>query len=397
VLVRPRGVSEWVWAVSGAAILVLCGSISVADVVRAVGKGTDVYLFLAGMMVLAEIARREGVFEWMASLTVVAARGSRFRLFALIYAVGIAVTVVLSNDATAVVLTPAVAAAVRKARAEPLPYLYACAFVANAASFVLPISNPANLVIFAASMPPLGGWLAAFALPSLLAIATTFAALAIVSRRDFHGEAESDRNVPSLSASGRVALGGIGLTALALILGSARGAPLGAVTAASGSLVFAIVALRDRPAFGEVFASVSWGVLALVAGLFVLVEGLDTTGLLGLARRAAETAATWATPYGDLAGAATAAIASNLTNNLPSGLVAGASVAHLHDRAAFRSAVAIGIDLGPNLSVTGSLATILWLVALRREKIAVSAWSFLRVGAIVMPPALVLAVLAIRR
>ena len=55
------------------------------------------------------------------------------------------------------------------------------------------------------------------------------------------------------------------------------------------------------------------------------------------------------------------------------------------------SAVVIGVDLGPNLSVTGSLATILWLTALRREGIKVSAWSFLKLGVLVMPPALLLA------
>jgi arsenical pump membrane protein len=86
------------------------------------------------------------------------------------------------------------------------------------------------------------------------------------------------------------------------------------------------------------------------------------------------------------------AAASNLINNLPAGLISGGAVASLRDHAAFRSAVAIGIDLGPNLSVTGSLATVLWLMALRREKIEVTAWTFLRAGALVMPPALVLAV-----
>src|SRR5206468_1557555 len=127
-------------------------------------------LFLIGMMIMSELARREGVFDWVAAYAVRASRGSRTRLFALIYMVGIVVTVFLSNDATAVVLTPAVLAAVRTARAEPLPYLMACAFIANAASFVLPISNPANLVLYAGNMPPLGKWLLTFGLPSVASI-----------------------------------------------------------------------------------------------------------------------------------------------------------------------------------------------------------------------------------
>jgi arsenical pump membrane protein len=96
-----------------------------------------------------------------------------------------------------------------------------------------------------------------------------------------------------------------------------------------------------------------------------------------------------------LTAAGATALASNLTNNLPAGLLAGAAVANLHGHDSLRAAVAIGIDLGPNLSVTGSLATVLWLIALRREKIDVTAWTFLRAGALVMPPALILATLSI--
>jgi arsenical pump membrane protein len=384
-----------VWAILGAALLAASGLVPLRAVASALGRGTDVYLFLAGMMLLAELARREGVFDWVASHAVRAARGSRLRLFTLVYTVGVVVTIVLSNDATAVVLTPAVAAAVRKAKAEPLPYLFACAFIANAASFVLPISNPANLVVFAGAMPTLPRWLAAFALPSLVSIVATFAVLALISRRDLRGSTSTDVDIARLGRSGGIALAGIGLTAIALLTASAFDAPLGATTCACGVLVFLIAALRDRTAFVEVLRSVSWSVLVLVAGLFVLVQGLDATGLLDATRHGIETLAAWPPALAVLAAAAVTAAASNVMNNLPSGLIAGASVATLHGHNALRSAVAIGIDLGPNLSVTGSLATVLWLIALRREHIDVTAWTFLRAGAFVMPLALALAVLSV--
>src|SRR3974390_1527550 len=140
------------------------------------------------MMVIAELARREGLFDWLAALAVEHAHGSPQRLFALVYAVGTVVTVLLSNDATAVVLTPAVYAATRAAGAAPLPYLFVCAFIANAASFVLPISNPANLVVFDGRMPHLTAWLALFGLPSVVAIAATYVTLRLVLRRDLAGE-----------------------------------------------------------------------------------------------------------------------------------------------------------------------------------------------------------------
>ena len=86
------------------------------------------------------------------------------------------------------------------------------------------------------------------------------------------------------------------------------------------------------------------------------------------------------------------AVGCNLVNNLPAGLLAGRVVQMAQVPEQVRAAVLIGVDLGPNLSVTGSLATILWLTALRREGLRVSAWSFLKLGALVMPPALLLAI-----
>jgi arsenical pump membrane protein len=90
------------------------------------------------------------------------------------------------------------------------------------------------------------------------------------------------------------------------------------------------------------------------------------------------------------------AISDNVANNLPVGLLAGSvAAANDHLPQQVTAAILIGVDLGPNLSVTGSLATILWLVALRREEIHVSAWRFLKLGWIVMIPALLLALAAL--
>src|SRR5690242_17713754 len=147
-LARPWRLPEALWAGAGAVALVAAGLVPLGAAAKAIARGADVYLFLAGMMLLSEMARREGLFDWLAGHAVRWARGSRHRLFVLVYAIGVGVTAFMSNDATAVVLTPAVFAAARRAEADPLPALFACAMVANAASFVLPISNPANLVLY---------------------------------------------------------------------------------------------------------------------------------------------------------------------------------------------------------------------------------------------------------
>jgi arsenical pump membrane protein len=176
-LLRPFKTPEFVWVSAGALLLCLLQLIPLSLAGKAVAEGLDVYLFLTGMMLLSELAKDYGVFAWMAHYAVRLANRSSMRLFTSIYVVGVVVTIFMSNDATAVVLTPAVLSAVKRAKAPPLPYLLSCALVANAASFVLPISNPANLVVFNSTMPPLHRWLAMFSLPSLVAIIITYVIL----------------------------------------------------------------------------------------------------------------------------------------------------------------------------------------------------------------------------
>src|ERR1700759_2959382 len=174
-LLRPRDIPEVYWVGGGSILLLVLRLIPLRLAGKAVAEGSDVYFFLIGMMLLSELAREHGVFDWLSSVAVRSARGSCSRLFALVYGVGTIVTIFMSNDATAVVLTPAILTAVRKAKVEPLPYLFVCAFIANAASFVLPISNPANLVVYhGGAMPPLGSWLLSFSSPSILSIAATY-------------------------------------------------------------------------------------------------------------------------------------------------------------------------------------------------------------------------------
>lgn len=385
VIVRPFNLAEYVWAVGGAVLLVALGLITPAESLAGIARGTDVYLFLTGMMLLAETARAEKLFDWLAAYATRQANGSASRLFGLIYLVGIGVTALLSNDATAVVLTPAVAAAVKAAKVRnPLPYLFICAFIANAASFVLPISNPANLVIYGTHMPPLLAWLAQYTLPSVVSIGMTFVVLRFTQRAALSESIETAIRIPTLSAGGRLALVGIGVTALVLLVASALDVPLGLPTAITGMLTSILVLVRVRKGPWQVIRDVSWGVLPLVAGLFVLVEGLLTTGVIQeLATLLQTLSARSATEAAWLSGVGIA-LACNLINNLPAGLIAGTAVQAGPIPDMVKSAILIGIDLGPNLSVTGSLATILWLVALRREGQSVGAWTFLRLGALVM-------------
>ncbi|MGE1082919.1 arsenic transporter [Pseudomonas shirazensis] len=395
VILRPWRIPEYVWAMGGALLLTMLGLIAPQKALAAMAEGGDVYLFLIGMMVLAELARQEGLFDWLARYAVSHARGSGQRLFDLVFLVGTLVTVFLSNDATAVVLTPAVYAACKAAKAEPLPYLFICAFIANAASFVLPISNPANLVVFGSQMPPLLEWLRQFSLPSLAAISLTYIVLRLTQRKQIMKPLALTVDSQPLTRGAKLCALGIVLTGALLLTASALDTALGLPTFCAGLTTTALIHLSQRRSPMPVLRHVAWGVLPLVAGLFVLVEALAQTGVIDHLAHALAALAEQSPAQASWAAGVGVAIASNLMNNLPSGLIAG-SMGHIVQLPGqTTAALLIGVDLGPNLSITGSLATLLWLVAIRREGENVSAWRFLRLGLLVMPPALAAALCAV--
>jgi arsenical pump membrane protein len=355
---------------------------------RAVAKASDVCLFLIGMMLLSELAREHGVFDWLSAVAVRSARGSCSRLFALIYAVGTIVTIFMSNDATAVVLTPAILSAVRKAKVELLPYLFICAFIANAASFLLPISNPANLVVFHDQMPPLGRWLLSYGIPGLLSIAATFMVMRWLFRKELCAVIEGEVEANPLRREGMLVLGGLLAMVAVLLTASSLGKDLGLPTCLAALAITAVVSIRARSNPLPLARELSWTTLVLVAGLFVMVDAMEDIG----AMRQTRGWLTWAQTLGSTPGALitgfTVGVANNLVNNLPLGLIAGSTLQSAHAKGLLADAVLIGVDLGPNLSITGSLATILWLIALRREKLDVNFWDFLKVGVVAMPVAL---------
>ena len=391
-LVRPRGIPEVYWIGGGAILLILLRLVPLKLAGKAVAEGTDVYLFLTGMMLLSELASVHGVFDWLSSVAVRSANGSCARLFTLVYGIGTLVTIFMSNDATAVVLTPAILTAIRKAKVQPLPYLFACALIANAASFVLPISNPANLVVFRQGMPPLGRWLLSFGVPSILSIGATYMVMRLVFRKDIMARINQSVDAEQLSGNGKIVLCGLGLMVAVLLTASAMNKDLGLPTCLAALAITAAVSIRARSNPVKLAKGISWGTLALVAGLFIMVDAVESVGALNFTHEALHWAQGLAPAPGAFVTSMVVGIANNLVNNLPLGLIAGETLHAAHVKGLIANAVLIGVDLGPNLSVTGSLATILWLLALRKEKLDVSFWDFLKVGAVAMPVALLVSV-----
>lgn len=396
ILVRPWRIPEWMFAVGGATVLVAIGAIPLNAAFAALLRGANVYAFLIGIVLLAEIARSERLFDYLAVHALKAARGSRMRLFALVYGVGIVVTALLSNDTTVVVLTPAVLAVLAQTELDPLPYLFACAFVANAASFILPISNPANLVVFGNKLPALLPWLRGFALPAIAAVVLTFAVMALLFRGALRGSMRGPAAAVRLDRRMRIAFAAVGGGAIVMLVAASLAVSVGPVALGAALLALGAVTFSDRTAPANITKHLAWQIVPLVAGLFVIVEGLDRSGALTAARSAFTWASSAAWPWGNLGLAGGITVASNALNNLPVGLAAGYALSGGHFAPQVAQTAVIAVDLGPNVSVTGSLATLLWLLVLRRSKVKVTPWQFFRYGLAVTIPALIIAVLLVR-
>jgi arsenical pump membrane protein len=396
VLFRPFRTNGAWWAAGGAVTVIALGAVTPRQAGAALARGTDVYLFLIGMMALAEFARTESVFAWIATRAVRAANGSRSRLLLLVYCTGLVTTAFLSNDATIVVLTPAVIAAVRRTDAAPDAFVFACVLVANAASFTLPIANPSNLLFFADKMPTLATWFASFGLASLASVGLTYAVLALVFRREIAPPLVVDDGRAAAAAPRVLAAAVLIGSAIVLVATSSLDGPLGTVTFALGVLAALVSSTRDVHAPLAIVRGIAWPVVLLTGGLFVLVEALDLAGAGALPRALFAWAGHQAAPLAQAGTALAAALASNLVNNLPVGLDLGKYVGAAHPARALSAAALIGVNVGANLTVNGSLATVLWLAVLQRAGISIGPLRFAAVGLIATPPALLAAALLAR-
>ncbi|NMO54999.1 arsenic transporter [Actinoplanes sp. TBRC 11911] len=381
---RPRGLPEAVVAVPAALLVLATGLVPWHDAVDEVRELGPTVGFLAAVLVLAHLAGSHGVFRYAGGVTARISRGSPKRLLTTVFVVAAVTTAVLSLDATVVLLTPVVFATAARIGSRPRPHSYASAHLANSASLLLPVSNLTNLLVFAASGLTFLGFAAMMALPWLAVIAVEYAVFRWFFRADLNKppglvEEQTDQPLPRYA-----------LTVLALTLaGFAVSEPLGVAPvwiAVAGAVALAVplrpsprTLIREaNPAFCAFVVALGIVVLAVREhGLGRLVDALvpGHEGLLGL-----------------LAVATLAAVLANVLNNLPATLVLLPAV---HQSPGLILAVLIGVNVGPNLTYVGSLATLLWRQILHTRDARPDAGEFLRLGSVTVPLALVAGVLAL--
>lgn len=383
---RPWNLPEAVLAVPAAGVVVALGVVEPGRAFSEISTLLPVVAFLAAVLVLSHLCHAEGLFAAAGALMARGAGGSPQRLLVLLFGVASVVTAVLSLDATVVLLTPVVLATATRAGMRPKPYVYATTHLANSASVLMPISNLTNLLALTASGLSFARFTALMALPWVGIVAVEY----LVFRRFFASELSlgGDRPLPRGSDPQRVSAvttAFVCATLAGFVLAALLGVPP-AWAAAAGALIVGVRALaRRQTTAASLLAAANLPFCLFVLALGVLVLGVTDSGLGAQLARIVPTG----TSLPALLGIATlAAVVANLLNNLPAvllltplALAAGGPVACL--------AVLIGVNVGPNLTYVGSLATLLWRRVLREHDTGVSVGEFSRLGAWSVPAALV--------
>jgi arsenical pump membrane protein len=395
IMIRPFRWNEAIIAMAGAGLLLLLGLISPADAFSNLCQDWNTFLFFLGMMGLSALAEAAGLFDWLATQAARLAGQSARRLFFNVFVLGSLISMVLSNDATALILTPVVYVLVTKLRLPVLPFLFACTFIADTASFLLPVSNPINIIILSHFPLDLVTFLRLLFLPSLVVIGLNIGVFFLLYRRELGGKfklarlpapSQTIKHAPYFRYTCLVLF----CVAIAYVLASAARFPLSLIAVGGALLLLAGALGWKRTTLRETGKRISWSIFGFIAGMSIVVRAIEDTGLTSMFGN-------WllqvsgGTSFGAvMVGTAGAALGTNLINNIPMAVVMTSALGSIQHapvtvQHGFLAATMFGCDLGPNLTTVGSLATVLWLLILRRQGIDVSGLDYFKVGVIVTP------------
>ncbi len=395
IMLRPFQWNEALIALAGALLLLVIGLISPLAVLSTLLHQWNTFFFFLGMMSISALAEEAGLFDWLAVQAARLARGRAALLYLNVFLLGSLISLVLSNDATALILTPIVYVLVTRLRLPALPFLFACTFIADTASFLLPVSNPINIILLSKFPLDLFMYLKLLLLPALVVIAINIGVFFLLYRHQLRGRFTSER-LPSLAeaikhpAYFRYTCAVLSLVGLAYIVASAIQLPLSLV-ALSGALLLLLGARFWKCAtVKQVSQQLSWSIFGFIAGMFVIVQAVENTGLTTQFGQLLLSLSGQSSFGAVMVGTAGAAIGTNLINNVPMAVVltsALQSVQHapLAVQHGFIAASIFGCDLGPNVTTVGSLATVLWLLILRQRGVDVSGLDYFKVGILVTP------------
>jgi arsenical pump membrane protein len=372
---------------------VASGLLPTADAGAVIGRITPLLLFLASVIVLAELTASAEVFDVIATRVAVLGRGNYFWLFLLCVAFAALTTSVLNLDTTAVLLTPVMLALAGKVGIAPVPLAMTTVWLANTASLLLPVSNLTNLL----AQNRLGLGPVAFAqrmwLVQLVSVALTMVFLWLFYwRRKQRGvdryQPPPPHVVPDQTLFRVAAVACVAFVVAILVVD----AQLWVASASCAAVVLVAFAIRRREVLRP--ALIPWRLLVFVTGLFLVIQ---TVGRHGLSDVMLALIGTGDGVAGMYRAAATGAGLSNLVNNLPAYLAGEAVVPSGHPNQLL--ALLIGTNIGPIVTPWASLATLLWYERCHASGVDVPVAKFALTGAVLAVTGLAatVAVLAVTR
>jgi len=342
-------------ALLGAVLVVACGVLAPARAWAAVNY--DTILLLLGMMVVIAHLKLAGFFEWVAAWILRKARTPRRLLWLLVFVSG-ALSALFVNDTICLLFTPVLLAAVVRARLPPAPYLIALATSANIGSVMTLTGNPQNMLVGIFSGIPYARFFLVLAPVALAGLALN----AWIVERLYRGRlgerfAQDDRPAPAVDRKAMRRMAVVVALVLAgfLVPGLAGGHNLAFAAMAGAVLSIALNRYPPRRALAEV----DWPLLLFFGCLFVVVEGVNATGILGAMHRAVE-------PFFGATVAAQASVMtaftvglSNVVSNVPFVLVARGWVDAFPQPDLMWIVIAMASTFAGNLTIVGSVANMI--------------------------------------
>jgi len=358
-------------ALLGTVLMIACGVLTPEQAYRAVDY--DTLVLLLGMSLISAYLYLAGFFDWTADRVLRIAKTPQRLLLYLTLTASI-LSALLVNDTICLMLTPLVVAVVVRGRLPLLPYLLALAMSANIGSACTLVGNPQNMIIGHLSKIPFARFSLSLLPVSIAGLAVEYAILRFAFRKTLR--AVSIR--PGEAAARRVdrRLTGLAFGVLALVFGGFLAGLNLSWTALAGAALVMVLARRDTH---EVFRLVDWNLLFFFAGLFVVVEGLASTGLPdqiyqrlhGLFGTSTAVQA-WNLTWFSVAG-------SNIFSNVPFVLVAGKWIPGFANPELMWKVMALVTTFAGNLTILGSVANII-VVESARHHIKIGFWDYAKIG-----------------
>jgi len=358
-------------ALLGAVLMVAFGVLTPEQAYRAVNY--DTLALLLGMMLIAAYLHLAGFFGWAAD-RILQVAGTPQQLLLYLMLTSATLSALLVNDTVCLLLTPLVVAVIVRGRLPLLPYLLALATSANTGSVATLVGNPQNMIIGHLSGIPFLRFSASLLPAAAVSVAINYVVLRIGFRktlaaatiaRDAQPAPALDKNLMSL----------VGVVFALVVAGFAAGLNL-PWTALAGAALIMVLARRDTH---PVLKLVDWHLLVFFAALFIVVEGLNGTGLpeqiyerLRSLFGATATTQAWNLTWFSVAG-------SNVFSNVPFVLVAGKWIGNFANPELMWKVLALATTLAGNLTILGSVANII-VVESARGHIEVGFWDYARYG-----------------